>query len=116
MKIERPRGTRDFLPEDMRKRKFTENAIREVLDSYNYDEILTPTFEHLELFEIKSGEEIKKHMYVFEDKGKRNLCLRPEATASVCRMFLENLRDRQLPIKLYYSCPMFRYDEPQKRS
>jgi len=114
MKIERPRGTRDFLPEDMWKRRFTENAIMEVLNSYNYEEILIPTFEHLELFEIKSGEEIKKHMYVFEDKGKRNLCLRPEATASVCRMFVENLRNRQLPIRLYYSCPMFRYDEPQK--
>ena len=56
--IQRPRGTRDLLPEDMEKRRYLEKKIREVFLSYGYREVQTPTFEHLELFTAKSGEAI----------------------------------------------------------
>lgn len=114
VKFERPRGTRDFTPEEMHKRNYVKKIVCGVFESHGYREIMVPTFEHTELFEVKSGSDIRKHMYVFTDKGGRSLCLRPEATASVCRMFLDELRSRQPPLKLYYCCPMFRYDEPQK--
>ncbi len=114
MKIEKPRGTRDFTAEEMEGRDYIENALTDVFKAYGYRKIRTPTFEHLELFTLKSGEEISEHMYVFEDKKGRKLCLRPEETASVCRMFSETLRMSAKPIKLYYFDPMFRYEEPQK--
>jgi len=112
-KIKKPRGTRDFSPREMEKREYVEDSIIGVIESYSYRKILTPTFEHAELFQLKSGKEIEEHMYVFEDKSGRRLSLRPEATASVCRMFAEELRGSRLPLKLYYSCPMFRYERPQ---
>ena len=114
MKIKRPRGTRDFMPDEMLKRNFIKNSIEEVYKKFNYSEILTPTFEHIELFDLKSGNDIRDSMYVFFDKKNRELCLRPEATASVCRMFANELKNVQKPLKFYYYAPMFRYEEPQK--
>jgi histidyl-tRNA synthetase len=114
MKIEKPRGTRDFTAEEMEERDRVENVIAGVFRSYGYKKIRTPTFEHMELFALKSGNEISTHMYVFDDKKGRKMCLRPEETASVCRMFSESLRMRAKPLKLYYYDPMFRYEEPQK--
>ena len=113
-KIEKPKGTRDFSIGDMEKREYSERIISEIFENYGYRKIQTPTLEYAELFQLKSGEEIQRHMYVFEDKKGRRLCLRPEATASVCRMFSEKLRSLPRPIKLYYHGPMFRYEEPQK--
>ncbi len=114
MRIEKPRGTRDFLPDEMWGRDLIEKRISSTIENYGYRKILIPTFERSELFMLKSGKEIQQHMYIFRDKGGRELCLRPEATASVCRMFAEELRAEQKPVKVYYSCPMFRYEEPQK--
>lgn len=112
--IERPRGTRDFLPEEMEKRRAVEKIMRKVAESYGYREVLTPTFEHSELFKIKSGEEIVNEMYVFLDKGGRELALRPELTASVTRMFVENYEVSPKPLRFYYFANCFRYERPQK--
>jgi histidyl-tRNA synthetase len=114
MKIERPRGTRDFSTEEMEERDRVESTIAGVFRSYGYKKVRTPTFEHMDLFTLKSGDEISTHMYAFEDKKGRKMCLRPEETASICRMFSESLRMRAKPLKLYYYDPMFRYEEPQK--
>lgn len=114
MKIKKPRGTRDFPPEEMWERDYVENIIEDVFQNYGYRKVLIPTFEHAELFTLKSGEEIERHMYVFKDKSGRDICLRPEATASICRMFAEELRGMKKPIKIYYCCPMFRYERPQR--
>jgi histidyl-tRNA synthetase len=114
MDAKKPRGTRDFSFAEMEDRKHVEETISGAFECFGYRRILTPTFEHVELFAQKSGEEITEHMYVFEDKGGRKICLRPEATASVCRMYSEELRDMRLPLRLYYYCPMFRYERPQK--
>ncbi len=114
MRIERARGTRDFLPAEMRKRRIMEERMREIAERWGYEEIRTPTFERSELFTLKSGQEILKEMYEFEDKGGRHLALRPEITASVVRMYLNELKMAPRPTKVYYFGNCFRYEEPQK--
>lgn len=114
MKIRRPRGTRDFLPAEMIKRRFIEGKMRRTAENWGYQEVQTPTFEHLELFTIKSGETIVNEIYDFEDKGGRALTLRPELTASVLRMYVDELQVAPKPLKLYYFGNCFRYGRPQK--
>ncbi len=114
MKIERPRGTRDFLPDEMEKRRAIEKVMRRIAESYGYREVLTPTFEHLELFTIKSGEGIVEEIYAFKDKGGRDLALRPELTAPVIRMFVNECTGMPKPLRFYYFANCFRYERPQK--
>ncbi len=111
--IERPRGTRDIDPDQMETRRKLETLLREEAESFGYREVLTPTFEHVELFLEKSGPSIIEEIYSFEDKGGRELALRPEFTASVMRMYSESLRAEPKPLKLYYFGPAFRYERPQ---
>ena len=86
MEFNRPRGTRDFLFEEMRERNQAESTLRRVFESYGYQEIQTPLFEELKLFTTKSGEEIVNQLYNFKDKSDRELTLRPEITAPVARL------------------------------
>ncbi len=114
VKIERPRGTRDFLPDEMEKRRAIERVMRRIAESYGYREVLTPTFEHLELFTIKSGEGIVEEIYAFKDKGGRDLALRPELTAPVMRMFVNECTGMPKPLRFYYFANCFRYERPQR--
>lgn len=114
MAIQRPRGTRDFLPEDSFKRNAVRKAMQEQLERWGYQEITTPTFEHLELFTIKSGQSILDEIYNFEDKGGRGLALRPELTAPVMRMYVNELQNAAKPLRLHYFSNCFRYERPQK--
>ncbi|MGI6145336.1 MAG: histidine--tRNA ligase [Clostridia bacterium] len=113
----RPRGTNDLLPAELVKWHYVENILHQVASLYGYQEIRTPIFEHTELFQRGVGEStdiVEKEMYTFIDRGERSLTLRPEATASTVRAFLEHkLYAGPLPVKLYYIGPMFRYDRPQ---
>lgn len=113
MQFSRPRGTRDFLPEEMARRRYAEKVMRETFESYGYREIQTPVFESLELITAKSGEDIVKHLYSFKDKSKRSLALRPELTLPVIRLYINELQRKPKPIKLYYFENCFRYEEPQ---
>lgn len=112
--FEKPRGTRDFDSEEMQKRHYVENSMRKVFKSFGYNEIQTPTFETLELFTAKSGEEIIEEIYSFEDKGERKLALRPELTAPVIRFYVEKMQMKPKPLKLFYIGNCYRYDRPQK--
>ncbi len=112
--LRRPRGTRDFPPEEMVIRRRIENIFREVLELYGYKEIATPTFEHAELFIKKSGEQILEEMYFFEDKSGRKLVLRPELTLPTLRFYYSELRAKPKPLKIYYVGNVFRYEEPQR--
>ena len=115
MEFTRPRGTRDFLFEEMRERKQAESTLRRIFESYGYQEIKTPLFEELKLFTTKSGEEIVDQLYNFKDKSDRELTLRPEITAPVARLYLNELEKTAVkPIKLYYYGSCFRYERPQK--
>ncbi|MFQ6051927.1 MAG: histidine--tRNA ligase [Candidatus Hydrothermarchaeota archaeon] len=111
--IHRPRGTRDFNEIDMQKREFVKKIIKECFESYGYREIMTPTFEHLELFLIKSGDEIRDSMYTFKDRGGRDLVLRPELTAPVIRFYVNELQSYPKPLKISYFGNCFRYERPQ---
>lgn len=113
MEFKKPRGTRDFLFNDMEERKYVENTIRGVVESYGFKEIKTPIFEDLELFTTRSGEGIKDELYHFQDKGGRDLALRPEMTASVARLYNNNLQREAKPLKMYYFGSCFRYERPQ---
>ena len=113
MELQRPRGTRDFLFEEMRKRKYVEQTLRRVFELYGYQEIKTPLFEDLSLFTLKSGEGIMEQIYHFQDKGGRDLALRPELTAPVARLYLNQLQKSPKPIKMYYFGSCFRYERPQ---
>ena len=115
MEFARPRGTRDFLFDEMRQRKKAESTLRKIFESYGYQEIKTPLFEELKLFTTKSGEEIVDQLYNFKDKSDRELTLRPEITAPVARLYLNELEKTAVkPIKLYYYGSCFRYERPQK--
>ena len=115
MEFTRPRGTRDFLFTEMRERKEAESTLRNVFENYGFQEIKTPLFEELKLFTTKSGEEIVDQLYNFKDKYDRELSLRPELTAPVARLYLNELQKTTAkPIKLYYYGSCFRYERPQK--
>ncbi len=114
MKIQKPRGTRDFLPEENLKRRFIETKLRQTAKRWGYNEIKTPTFEQIELFTVKSGEGILGEIYNFKDKGDREMALRPELTAPVVRMYVNELQRAPKPVKLYYFDNCFRYERPQK--
>jgi len=114
MKLNRPRGTRDFTPAETEKRRYIENRMRATAEHWGYGEVKTPTFEHTELFTIKSGEAILDELYTFKDKGGRDIALRPELTAPVLRMYVNEMSVSPKPIRLYYFENCFRYERPQK--
>jgi len=111
--IQRPRGTRDFGPAEMAKRRSVEGAMRDACARFGFGEVVTPTFEHSELFTLRSGQGVVDEMYVFRDKGDREMALRPEITASVIRFFVNELSTQPKPLKLYYVGNCFRYENPQ---
>ena len=114
MTVQRPRGTRDFLPEETEKRGRAKKAMQDVLERWGYREIATPTFEHLELFTIKSGASVIEEIYSFTDKGGRALALRPELTAPVMRMYVSEMQNMPKPQRLWYFGNCFRYERPQR--
>ena len=111
--FKKPKGTRDFTPIEMKKRRIIENKLRTVFDSYNFKEINTPTFESFELLSKKTGEDIRKQLFVFKDHGNREMGLRPELTSSVVRFYINELKNLPKPLKLYYFANCFRYENPQ---
>ncbi|MCJ2533511.1 MAG: histidine--tRNA ligase [Candidatus Thermoplasmatota archaeon] len=111
--IQRPRGTRDFGPAEMFRRRKAEQAMRDICHRFGFGEVVTPTFELSELFTLRSGQSIVDEMYVFKDKGDREIALRPEITASVMRLFVNEMSNQPKPLKLYYVGNCFRYENPQ---
>lgn len=117
MKFHIPRGTSDVLPGESEFWEYVEKVSKDTFKRYNYKQIITPIFEHTELFQRGVGETtdiVEKEMYTFMDRGDRSLTLRPEGTAAVVRSYVENkLYASPDPTKLYYIGPMFRYERPQ---
>ena len=117
MKIAAPRGTQDILVERSAVWQRIEAEAMKIFRSAGFSEIRTPIFEATELFDRAVGEDsdiVNKEMYTFKDRSDRSLTLRPEATASIARAFIENSLDREgKPQKLWYRGPMFRYERPQ---
>jgi histidyl-tRNA synthetase len=112
-----PRGTQDILPEDTVIWRYVEERAATTARRFGYGEIRTPTFEEAGLFlrGVGAGTDIvDKEIYRFQDKGGADLALRPEATASIVRAYLEHgMASRPQPVKLYSLLTLFRYDRPQ---
>ncbi|MGT2682627.1 histidine--tRNA ligase [Streptococcus porci] len=119
MRLQKPKGTQDILPQEAARWQYVENVARETFKKYNYGEIRTPMFEHYEVISRSVGDTtdiVTKEMYDFYDKGDRHITLRPEGTAPVVRSFVENklfAPEVQKPVKMYYIGSMFRYERPQ---
>jgi histidyl-tRNA synthetase len=116
-KLQPIRGTRDLLPEDCRAHARVEEACRSVAERYGYGEIRTPILELTPVFSRSLGDAtdvVQKEMYTFEDRGGESVTMRPENTASVARAVLSNGLLNEMPLKLHYAGPMFRYERPQK--
>jgi len=111
--IQCPRGTRDFLPDEMEKRRFYENRLRHVARTFGFREVETPIFEEAELFILRSGPNVLNELYAFKDKGDRDIALRPEMTAPAIRMFVNGMSNDPKPIKIFYFGQCFRYERPQ---
>lgn len=108
------KGCRDFLPKDYAKQKYIFDKWRSVAVSYGYQEYLTPVIEHIEIYEAKSGEDINKELFRFEDSGGRKLCLRPEMTPSVTRLVSQIYNSLPKPLRLFSIANFFRGERPQK--
>ncbi|MCX8035137.1 MAG: histidine--tRNA ligase [Candidatus Dojkabacteria bacterium] len=108
------KGCRDFLPDDYAKQKYIFDKWRSVAISYGYQEYLTPVIEHIEMYEAKSGEDINKELFRFEDSGGRKLCLRPEMTPSVTRLVSQVYNSSPKPLRLFSIANFFRGERPQK--
>ncbi|MFN8111441.1 MAG: histidine--tRNA ligase [Thermoleophilia bacterium] len=116
-RLEAPRGTRDVLPDEHRLRDHVVATAARLFTLHGYGHISTPTFEHTEVFARGVGDStdiVRKEMYTFDDRGGRSITLRPEGTAGVVRAFLEHgMHKLPLPVKLWYTGSMFRYEAPQ---
>ena len=112
------RGTKDILSEEIGLWKYIESTGRDIFSIYGYNEIRTPVIEEASLFIRSIGDAtdiVQKEMYVFSDRGGRNIALRPEATASIVRAYLENsVFHSEGLVKLFYTGPMFRAERPQQ--
>lgn len=111
--MQRPKGTKDLFGEELASIRHVERTMGDVFKRYGYEEVETPIFEQLKLFEKKSGESVVKQLYAFKDKSGRDLALRPELTAPVVRLYINQLRSAPKPVKLCYFGNCFRYEEPQ---
>lgn len=112
-----PRGTEDILPADQRHWRFVLEKASQVSALFGYQRIDTPAFEDAGLFVRSVGEStdiVEKETYTFEDRGGDALTLRAEGTAPVCRAYLQHgMHNLPQPVRLYYLCPVFRYERPQ---
>ena len=116
-KLQSVRGTYDLYGEAKRKTKQVTRIAEQVVEKYGFEEMETPIFEFTEVFARNLGDTsdiVTKEMYCFEDRGGESLTLRPEGTAGIVRAFISNGMQQDLPLKIYYQGPMFRYERPQK--
>ena len=116
--IQRQKGCNDIVGRDAKVWKYVGTVIDALMEKYNYNYIRTPIIEATELFHRGIGDTtdiVTKESYDFQDKGGRNITLRPEGTAGVVRSYIENKMygDPNQPVKVYYNGTMYRYERPQ---
>jgi histidyl-tRNA synthetase len=109
------KGTRDFYPDLMAIRNWLYQTIRQVSESFGYQEYEAPFLESIDLYAAKSGEElVNKQSYVFPDRGGDLITLRPELTPSLARMIAQKQRELTFPLRWWSFGPFWRYEKPQK--
>ena len=109
-----PKGTRDFYPSDMAVRRYIEDIWRRVSIRHGFEEVDGPTFESLDLYKVKSGDEIVSQLFSFTDRGDRDLALRPEFTPTLARMVAQKAAGLPRPIKWFSIPRCYRAEQPQK--
>lgn len=117
MKINKLKGVLDYYGEDATRFQIVRQTATKICESYGYSEVITPIIEQTDVFVRSAGESsdvVGKEMYIFKDRGDRDIALKPESTASVMRMVVENKLYVAPGVKKYYYCsPNFRYERPQ---
>ncbi|MEI6728305.1 MAG: ATP phosphoribosyltransferase regulatory subunit [bacterium] len=109
------KGTRDFYPEDLKKRSYIFNTWKKVLLENSYSEYDSSILENAELYIAKSGDELgSKQLYSFEDKGERKVALRPEMTPSLARIVANKFGELKFPLRWFSIPNCFRYEKPQR--
>lgn len=112
-KFQALKGFRDFYPDEFAQRQHIFSAWREVAHKHGFEEYDAPPLESLELYKKKSGEEIVGQLYAFDDKGGRQVAMRPEMTPSVARMVAARWQSLPKPVKWFSIPQLFRYERPQ---
>jgi histidyl-tRNA synthetase len=116
-KLQPVRGTHDILPEAMARHRRVAETARDLAALYGYQQIATPIFEFTEVFKRTLGDTsdiVTKEMYTFADRSGDVITLRPEGTAGVARMVIGEGLTQSVPLKYFYTGPMFRHERPQK--
>lgn len=109
------KGARDFYPEDKRIQKYVFSKLRQVVESFGYQEYDAPFLEPFEIYAAKSGDEIvNDQLYSFEDRGGRKVAIRPEMTPSVSRLVAAKRQELPYPLRLYSIPNLWRYERPQR--
>src|SRR5947208_785797 len=109
--IERLRGMRDQLPEMYQQQRWVMDRLSAFLAQAGYNPVEPPILERSELFQSSFGQELWQNLYTFR-LHHRDLCLRPEFTASICRLYLDHHQQQTLPLRFQYAGPVFRYETP----
>jgi ATP phosphoribosyltransferase regulatory subunit len=110
-RVERLRGMHDLLPEAYQQQRWLVDSLSTFLARAGYVRVDTPILEQSDLFSASFGQELWQNLYAFR-LHHRDLCLRPEYTASVCRLYLDHYQQQPLPLRFQYAGPIFRYEAP----
>jgi histidyl-tRNA synthetase len=110
-RVERLRGMRDILPEVYQHQRWLIDRLSSFLAQAGYARVDTPIVERSDLFLASFGQELWQNLYSFR-LHHRDLCLRPEYTASICRLYLDHYQQQPLPVRFQYAGPIFRYEAP----
>lgn len=114
MKLQSPKGTRDFYPRDMAWRNHLIDAWRRVSIRNGFEQVDGPIFESLDLYKVKSGEGIVSELFHFSDRGERELAIRPEFTPTLARMVAAQAASLPKPIKWFCTPNLCRAEKPQR--
>ena len=116
-KIKNIRGMYDIFGEELSRQNFIIDKFSEMMKEHNFSPFSTPIMEYSNIFSRSLGDSsdiVMKEMYTFLDKSNDSVTLRPEGTAGIARAVISNGLTQNLPLKLYYNGPMFRYERPQR--
>ena len=109
------KGTRDYFPDDKRVQNYLFNTWKRTVESFGYEEYGAPLLEPLELYTAKSGQELAgEQTYLFEDRGGRQVAIRPEMTPTISRMVAARRQELAMPARLYSIANFMRYERPQR--
>jgi len=114
MKIPPVKGTRDFYPSEMARRNWIIDGWKKVSIRNGFEEYDGPIFEHLKMYQVKSGDEIVNQLFSFQDRGERDLAIRPEITPTLARMVNQQINSLRRPIKWFSVPRLCRAERPQK--